>query len=618
MPKSIFFLKEVLTQAESKCSDFFYRKIKKILLVSVFAVFGVSIAGTSSVYAFTTVYKPSNGFLFTDCATSNLNPVPLGISSTYFSTGVDSSGTMYQTFPCTTTHTTSGLTANFPLNTDTVPLTDSGATYLWIIMEGRASGSDGYAVGGTDYLSQRFDVSARLTDVHYFLIDGYRIEAMRISLPSECVSFLCDTFSGDSVYSLYPNRTYDINDRYRFYGMIVTDDAGLSITDEASMISALGVDPVPPVVATSSVTSFVGASLYSASDVIVSPTSSTTYTFTSPLTDISQKQGAVVQISHASSVTPSVSWGGVSMYRYISSPSASSGYVSSLYYLASATSSAPIVISSIASGTLAFISATVWNNGNSVASVDAKAVIPGSTAIVDIASLTVSPITIVGSMATAFRSSLERQSSTALMMSATSSLVAPVFTFDVLRRSCNGVAGLTDCPLGYDPIAYAFPFGNLVAIGLYSSSTEIVTPPLGSTPVVYAICDTFDIGCYISNSGRFLFIPSSDSISQFSSLTLASSAPFSYVYDMGNLFDELFNTSTTTTLNFTIPFSFVGHASSSITLISHDMLTNTTQYPYSAPVAIFIRYLITVLLWFGFAQFAWRQIMQVHNKEHTA
>jgi len=63
-----------------------------------------------------------------------------------------------------------------------------------------------------------------------------------------------------------------------------------------------------------------------------------------------------------------------------------------------------------------------------------------------------------------------------------------------------------------------------------------------STPV---ICDTFDIGCYISTSIAFLFSPSEFLVSEFENITFASSSPFSYLYDLSGYVDTLRNSTGT-------------------------------------------------------------------------
>jgi len=130
-------------------------------------------------------------------------------------------------------------------------------------------------------------------------------------------------------------------------------------------------------------------------------------------------------------------------------------------------------------------------------------------------------------------------------------------------------------------------------------------------------CATFDVGCYFVNGMAYLFVPSSDSVSQFQNLNLASTSPFSYAYDMGNLYSELLNTSTSSTLSFSLPFIFAGTTTASVTLISHTMLTNSTLYPTSTFVTSLIRTLLIALIWFGLAQFIYRQILKSHNKETT-
>lgn len=147
-----------------------------------------------------------------------------------------------------------------------------------------------------------------------------------------------------------------------------------------------------------------------------------------------------------------------------------------------------------------------------------------------------------------------------------------------------------------------------------STSTGITTGYLDASTTL-PVCSVTDLSCHFANALQYVFVPSGDSVSKFKSLSLASSSPFSYAYDVSNVYGELFTTSTSSTLSFAIPFGFTGHSSSTITLISHAMLTDSVNYPVLSSITSIIRGLLTVLLWFGLVQFLYRQILQSHNKE---
>lgn len=359
--------------------------------------------------------------------------------------------------------------------------------------------------------------------------------------------------------------------------------------------------------ATTTVTNVSPASLYSSSNTIIDPVSTSTYSFVSPISGSSTTQGGVLFVSHISSVTPTVTWGGRTMIEYAVNDTALFGYKISLYHITAPASTSPIVISGITASSTNFIQASVWNNGNLVTNTDQQFVFAGTDASVDLAGL-VSPIGIVGAWETPTPSLFTKQTVTNIFSSATNTS----FTFNTISRSCNGFGVLTDCPIGYNPTGFfGVEYANIIAIGLYSTSSNVIPNPSGTTPIIYESCETFDLSCYITNAFQYLFIPSSDSVTRFRSLTLASSTPFSYAYDVGNVYNELFNTSTTTVLGITVPFKYYGNSSSTITLISASMIE-------SVPYVGFIRTLISWLLWFMFAQLVYYQILKVHNKEHTA
>lgn len=144
-----------------------------------------------------------------------------------------------------------------------------------------------------------------------------------------------------------------------------------------------------------------------------------------------------------------------------------------------------------------------------------------------------------------------------------------------------------------------------------ASSTGTTTPIAVTNPgsgAVLGSCATFDLPCLLSNVTQYVFIPTQASVDNFKSLTLASSSPFSYVYDVPVLYGELFNTSTTTTLALVVPFPTVGNASSSLTLISAGMLAGI-------PMAGTVRTLIGWIMWLLLAQLIYYQLLRSHNKE---
>lgn len=359
--------------------------------------------------------------------------------------------------------------------------------------------------------------------------------------------------------------------------------------------------------ATTTVTSFLPATLLSIGSIIVNPVTTSSYSFVSPATGNLVTQGGLVFISHLESVTPVVTWGGHAMIFYQKNDTPTFGYVTSVYHTNAPPSSASIVITGITASSTNFIQASVWNNGNLVDATAIRNVFPGSLASVDLASINVAPIGIIGTFLTPNVSSFTRMSQTTLTGHATNT----DFSFNTLYRLCSGYAAFNDCLIGYSPNGLTFTeYGNLIAVSMYSIASTTIPVVPGVTPIEYVKCDTFDLACYISNAFQYLFTPSTDATTKFNSLTLASSSPFSYAYDFGKVYDELFNSATTSVIGITVPFKYYGSGSSTITIISAQMIENV-------PFAGFIRTLISWLLWFMFAQLVYMQIMKVHNKEHT-
>jgi len=81
---------------------------------------------------------------------------------------------------------------------------------------------------------------------------------------------------------------------------------------------------------------------------------------------------------------------------------------------------------------------------------------------------------------------------------------------------------------------------------------------LGIAPVTYnasssnVVCDTFDIGCYISQGLAWAFYPDPADIEQFQNLSLASSSPFGYIYDMDDALQSFMTGLNATTSSFKI------------------------------------------------------------------
>jgi len=447
----------------------------KILLAVLF-----SILSFSYVSATTVVYKPSNGFTFQDCTTGGYNPTRLNINSSYFSTSTDSSGQIYQTFPCTTTHQTQGANANFLWATGTtIHMDDQGFDYLWYIGEGRADSGTGYF--DARYQNTGIDYSSA-SNVYYFDVDGYNIEAIRIAIPSGCISSTCPLFSSPFSMSPYPNRSYDLNDRYRFYGVILTTDSSLLINSASSMYEALGADTGGGGGGATSTNIYseivTSASLYSG-QLITSPTSSSTYTFTSSIASSTLKQSAVIFLTHTATSTPAITLGGSSM-TLLDATESISGYVTSLFVLRHPLSGTSTVITGISNGAIKYISQTVWSNADIFPVFDKYEVITSSNKASISLPTTDTPSTLVASLySVSGLSDFDLLSGSTLKQSATST----TGDFGVTSALCN--SPLDDCGVGYVKPFRLFDTRNGVIIGLAMYSTSSIS--LSTTPSLGAI-----------------------------------------------------------------------------------------------------------------------------------
>jgi len=124
--------------------------------------------------------------------------------------------------------------------------------------------------------------------------------------------------------------------------------------------------------------------------------------------------------------------------------------------------------------------------------------------------------------------------------------------------------------------------------------------PEDDTPLLVE-CSTLDIFCHMRNLFNWAFIPSDDSLQALTSLTLADSAPFSYLYDLPNLYDDLFN-QTSPALGVTVETSI-----GDLTLISADLIDNV---PFQNEIYL----IISAMIYFFTAMTLYRKILRVHDK----
>lgn len=112
-----------------------------------------------------------------------------------------------------------------------------------------------------------------------------------------------------------------------------------------------------------------------------------------------------------------------------------------------------------------------------------------------------------------------------------------------------------------------------------------------------------DIFCKIMSSLENQFVPSDETLEKLRNLTLRNSFPFSYIYDMGNLYDNLFNQEVKS-FDISIAFGSFGN----LTLLSTEKLQAISFQPL-------IRTILGALLYFGTTMLVYRRILSIFNKE---
>jgi len=77
-------------------------------------------------------------------------------------------------------------------------------------------------------------------------------------------------------------------------------------------------------------------------------------------------------------------------------------------------------------------------------------------------------------------------------------------------------------------------YRNLTGV-LRATGVPPITYNASTSPVA---CSTFDIGCYLSNGLVYIFYPSESAVQALRDLSLASTSPFGYVYDLTALWEN--------------------------------------------------------------------------------
>lgn len=147
---------------------------------------------------------------------------------------------------------------------------------------------------------------------------------------------------------------------------------------------------------------------------------------------------------------------------------------------------------------------------------------------------------------------------------------------------------------------------------LFSLGTTTVATSTRNNAPLEAVCETFNLGCYLKQAFSWAFYPQEQTIDQFSTIDLSKKAPFIYAYEVGTLRNELFTASTTASGTVAVSVkSPAGSGTTTITFLSASMLENV-------PFAGKIKTLLTWFLWFMLVEYVYYRIIRVHDNATPA
>lgn len=149
-----------------------------------------------------------------------------------------------------------------------------------------------------------------------------------------------------------------------------------------------------------------------------------------------------------------------------------------------------------------------------------------------------------------------------------------------------------------------FPVGNIDAMGgtdwTFATGSTYTVPD--APTVVTPTCTTLDIGCYLQNFSTWFFL-GNGIFPDWGSLKLTDHVPFSYLSDMGTLYNDAFNHSAS---SFSLTIPFMG---GTLPIISTSQLEAISFQPL-------IRTIMGALMMFGMAFFLYRKIIKIHDSGH--
>jgi len=134
--------------------------------------------------------------------------------------------------------------------------------------------------------------------------------------------------------------------------------------------------------------------------------------------------------------------------------------------------------------------------------------------------------------------------------------------------------------------------------GIYNASSTV------------SICETFDVGCYLTTAFSWAFYPTATVYLFEQTPTIASTTPFNYIYETGELWEIIFAGTATGTQTLQIDFTPLGMATTSLTA---GTLQSTVQ---GAGFFTTIRNWVEIFLYLGFAFGMFRIVLGIIGWGH--
>jgi len=140
-----------------------------------------------------------------------------------------------------------------------------------------------------------------------------------------------------------------------------------------------------------------------------------------------------------------------------------------------------------------------------------------------------------------------------------------------------------------------------------SSSVVFDTSSARSISNLPVACGLTDLGGCLQNMMTWLFYPTPDTIAQFSSIQLNGKFPFTYIYQIGQIRNDLLTSTTTVSTSLTVSLWKIGNAAtSSIELISRNKVA---AVPFSGTIYT----VLTFLIWIMMAEYVYYRVIRIHD-----